>query len=602
MCKKLVFCVLFVFSLATGKDAATAQGVTEVLAFLGDTLPGETATILDLNSGKLNENGQVAFSALVTGGKGVFRAESGMPLVSIVRVGDATANGVFSNFTYSDINNAGQVAFVGDLTGTSGGSSDDRGYYVGSGGPLTEAAREGQRLNLSQPLAGINNARFADFDILPIGEGPTLTDSGRLAFVGHISGCMPIINGCTPVKYEAVFSSYSGNQKILAQENKAAPVAGGGTLGTFDDFTGPAPWVIPTAAINNLGHVVYRATSDRPTDQGLYFTKSSHFSTTQLAIVRTGQSSLPGLSSRKQIRALGGEIDLNDSGQVVFEATLEQASTGNPAEKAIYRWSYTEALQPGADGLTEIVHSGQAIPGINDTIGVPGTFKIQMNEGGEVSFISSIDSGTGFGDKGVFRGDGQDLDLIARFDQPTPDGLLSYKNFLGTAINDLGQVAFEADLQDSFGRFVGDGLYIGDGDNLIEVVRSGQPLAGSTVDRLYFREEDGINSSGQVSYSATLVDGREGLFLFTPPSLTALPGDIDGDGTVDGSDFLQWQRGGQTVLQAPSLSDWEDNYGTSASQNIAAAAAVPEPATMLLAMLGMVSTVCCRRRPAQYRP
>ncbi|MEK6247165.1 MAG: hypothetical protein N2C12_03240, partial [Planctomycetales bacterium] len=135
MFKKLVFSGMLVLSLVR-IEVATAQGVTEVLALVGDTLPGDTGTILDLRMAKINENGQVAIDAVITGGEGLFRAESGMPLVSIARTGDATANGVFWDFTFSDINNAGQVAFTGDLTGTSGGSSDDRGYYVGSGGPL----------------------------------------------------------------------------------------------------------------------------------------------------------------------------------------------------------------------------------------------------------------------------------------------------------------------------------------------------------------------------------------------------------------------------------------------------------------------------------
>jgi hypothetical protein len=53
------------------------------------------------------------------------------------------------------------------------------------------------------------------------------------------------------------------------------------------------------------------------------------------------------------------------------------------------------------------------------------------------------------------------------------------------------------------------------------------------------------------------------------------PGDFDGDGDVDGRDFLAWQRN----PSVGSLSDWKNNYG---SGSLTAAVAVPEPATGLL--------------------
>ena len=64
-----------------------------------------------------------------------------------------------------------------------------------------------------------------------------------------------------------------------------------------------------------------------------------------------------------------------------------------------------------------------------------------------------------------------------------------------------------------------------------------------------------------------------------------VPGDFDGDGDVDGADFLAWQR----VPSVGSLADWQTNFGTVASLSTTSAA-VPEPATLLLGCvaLGMV--------------
>jgi hypothetical protein len=57
---------------------------------------------------------------------------------------------------------------------------------------------------------------------------------------------------------------------------------------------------------------------------------------------------------------------------------------------------------------------------------------------------------------------------------------------------------------------------------------------------------------------------------------TSSPGDFDGNGVVDGLDFLAWQRD----TSIGSLSEWQANYG---SGNLTAAAtAVPEPASLIL--------------------
>jgi hypothetical protein len=63
----------------------------------------------------------------------------------------------------------------------------------------------------------------------------------------------------------------------------------------------------------------------------------------------------------------------------------------------------------------------------------------------------------------------------------------------------------------------------------------------------------------------------------------AMPGDSDLDGSVDGADFLAWQRNSGVG----ELTDWRANFGTGASA--AAQTAVPEPtgATLRLALAVM---------------
>ena len=63
-------------------------------------------------------------------------------------------------------------------------------------------------------------------------------------------------------------------------------------------------------------------------------------------------------------------------------------------------------------------------------------------------------------------------------------------------------------------------------------------------------------------------------------------GDFDGDGDVDGRDFLQWQRGGSpNPLSAGDLANWQAEY--SAGLLTAASDAVPEPAAA-----GILTSLC----------
>jgi len=96
-----------------------------------------------------------------------------------------------------------------------------------------------------------------------------------------------------------------------------------------------------------------------------------------------------------------------------------------------------------------------------------------------------------------------------------------------------------------------------------------------------------------LSLEFLLAGGDADLFRY---SISDLPGDFDGDGKVDGADFLVWQQGLGTIYDATDLDDWEANYGagTLASLNAAASTAVPEPSTGIILLLG-IATLLFRR-------
>jgi hypothetical protein len=67
-------------------------------------------------------------------------------------------------------------------------------------------------------------------------------------------------------------------------------------------------------------------------------------------------------------------------------------------------------------------------------------------------------------------------------------------------------------------------------------------------------------------------------------------GDFDGDGDVDGNDFLEWQRTDGTT---GGLADWQGNYPAPLSVGFSA---VPEPSTLLMGVLVSLGLMTTRRR------
>lgn len=68
------------------------------------------------------------------------------------------------------------------------------------------------------------------------------------------------------------------------------------------------------------------------------------------------------------------------------------------------------------------------------------------------------------------------------------------------------------------------------------------------------------------------------------PDGSSVAGDFDGDGDVDGPDYLKWQRGeSPNPLSPTDLAEWQTNYGTP----VIAATAVPEPGAAVLTLVAL---------------
>jgi len=117
-------------------------------------------------------------------------------------------------------------------------------------------------------------------------------------------------------------------------------------------------------------------------------------------------------------------------------------------------------------------------------------------------------------DHAILRGTETELVQLARTGDVAPNGDGVFYWFQRPAMNQSGQVAFRA-------THIGggtDGIYLGDGTDLVQVARSGDAFDGSTITALAFTGDrrSGLNSMAQVAYVATLADGRREIVRYTP--------------------------------------------------------------------------------------
>jgi hypothetical protein len=123
-------------------------------------------------------------------------------------------------------------------------------------------------------------------------------------------------------------------------------------------------------------------------------------------------------------------------------------------------------------------------------------------------------------------------EVVAVTGQTAPGGNGQFAGFSNLALNDAGQVAFEAGLTGtSGGANDNQGLFLFDNaSGLLALARTGDPLLGSTITSLSLtdatpRLDDAIsslNEQGQVAYAFVLADGRQGVAIVTIPEPAAL--------------------------------------------------------------------------------
>lgn len=202
--------VAFVASLTGGSSTqgvfTGVPGSVQAVA-LNNTAAPAGGTYSDFStSTPLNGSGQVAFNAGLTGGsssRGIFMGVPGSVQAAALTNTPAPDGGTFSSFSDTVLNGAGQVAFLGTLTGAGVTTANDQGLYAGSVGALVKVVREGDQVDVDPgPVVDLRTiANFGiHFDSTSDGRGLSFSDAGFLTYsLGFTDGSSGIFLSSIPV-------------------------------------------------------------------------------------------------------------------------------------------------------------------------------------------------------------------------------------------------------------------------------------------------------------------------------------------------------------------------------------------------------------------
>lgn len=241
-----------------------------------------------------------------------------------------------------------------------------------------------------------------------------------------------------------------------------------------------------------------------------------------VTVVQTGQQAPDG---NGVFSGSPNFFNVNDLGQLAF--AIDLAETSGTADN---RGVFVSSL----DGVTQIVRSGQIFSG--DLIWFSSFSAPILNNSNDVLVRGSLASPSGAAGTGVFLGNSDGIQTIARTGQATPNGNTVFSEVAGFGFNDSGQASFRASVTDPSGQLAYSGIFRGTVDAVQEIVRTGQSAPDSNGSFSGFSTSTrGLNSLGQVSFQGTL-DGTSG-------------GDTDRSGIFigDGENIYQIARSGQAV-------------------------------------------------------
>jgi hypothetical protein len=301
---------------------------------------------------RINDNDQVGFQASFDtlpniSPAGIFIGAPNVAPVKVALTGETapgTGGGVYGNFQLIGFNNAGQIAFLSDITG----GTTTLAVFIGTTSGVSKVAA------LFDPATGTTGF----FSLLPAVNNYALNENGDLAFRSIVSGIAP----------SAVDGIWIGNSSApptkLLVNNDLTGSSIGGSFGVGINLRG----------FNNAGKVLFQSNPVGATSTQALFLKDL---TNPAQVVFARNQLAPGGTTETFLITL--QASLNDSGAVAFLAQLQGGS-------APFGWF----LGSGAAPPIKIALQGEATP-VGGTYGLAGLLvPAQINSVSQVAFQADV--------------------------------------------------------------------------------------------------------------------------------------------------------------------------------------------------------------------
>jgi len=403
-------------------------------------------------------------------------AAAEMVFVPVVMEGDSAAgvtDGIFSGFHDPMINNAGKVAFLGQLERDGGvTSANDQGAWMGTAGALDLIARE------DDPAPGqTGDVRLSGM------YSRNISDNDHFAFRAKLEG-----NDVTSASDYSEWSGPVGGQSVAAREG--SPAAGLPATTLYNDIL-----YMPT--VNASGQIafscgLYGAGVNTLNNWGIWAGAPG-----SLQLVARKGDQAAGQAANVKYAGMSAMPLINSSAQVAFKASLS-GSIGSGSDTAVYvgqAGSLQVAAQEGCSAA-----------------GTDATFKSldnpAVNNAGQVAFTASLNDTDGdtTNDYGIWAGQPGSDSLAARAGDAAPAlaGVTFGWSFTEPVLTGSGEMVFRSNLEGNGVNADNDyALWFGTPGNYQMVVREDQPMPG-LPGKIFDAGFDAVaNAAGQVVFSAS---------------------------------------------------------------------------------------------------
>jgi hypothetical protein len=317
-------------------------------------------------------------------------------------------------------------------------------------------------------------------------------------------------------------------------------------------------------------------------------------------ILNVGNRLLVGSSILTSHAATGATV--NQTGGTVT-TTLDVRVGDANANNSVYNFSggtinSTTGGHVGRQGTAQFNQTG-GVANFNGTLNIgnreaalaanSGLYKIsagELNAGANNAGVGLTIAPSGTGELRVV-GDDASIDVLGSL-------------LVGNGANGVGTLAYEFETGDLLSTInvVNDATFATGSKLVLDFAAAAPTQTSYDLLTAVNIVDSGLVFEGPAGWSHQIVAGGNGQILrAVAPSNPTDDADFDGDGDVDGQDFLTWQRGlggdptlangnanGDGVIDGADLAVWKNQFGPA---SVPAAAAVPEPSALILLAAAM---------------